>query len=148
MGLRRFTFDPSVPAQLSADGVTWHDVSNEPPLPKRVGRRSFFGSFCWLVASVFGVKASEPPVKVFRRIFRRDANGEWREIMWEDMRDGDRVIMVGIDHAFPLELEVWEVKGNPFRTGSPYGVDGIEISKQANILPNFIDTWAESTTPQ
>lgn len=57
--------------------------------------------------------------RLYKRIFRYSPEAAaWQEIRWEDMRPGDRVISLG-DWADCLQIQAFEVAGNPTVTGEP-----------------------------
>ena len=101
-------------------------------------RRSLLAVFvAWLLGCLTPqAKAADESI-TWNRVFRADANGLWKEIAWEDMRSGDRVIVLGVpgkDDKYGLKIEALEIAGEP--TILADGTNPVKVSALFDMTPH------------
>ena len=101
-------------------------------------RRGFFRSLACGLGAALGLGAparagAVPDPEVFARVFRHDGEA-WREIVWEDMRPGDKVLVLGLWRGTLDQLYAAEVAGTPDagKLGSP-----VEMAYTREMLPRI-----------
>jgi hypothetical protein len=119
-----------------------------------LNRRGLIHGVMAAAASLVGGKGPEeaPASKVqYKRIFRYCAEAKaWREIPWETMLPGDRVISLS-DSKDCLQIEAFEVTGNPTTApeldanGNPLGV--VRVGRTFDLLPNIWGTPRQGMPP-
>jgi hypothetical protein len=95
-------------------------------------RRKFFALFATMfggaaVASVTPSNDFESPAWALRdgrpvppsKIVFRLTLGGWKEIAWEDMKPGDKVIMVGMESDWKMKLFAYEIGSITSADGEP-----------------------------
>lgn len=115
-------------------------------------RRSFFGHLVGVVLGLLGTTAAKLPDnhrpsgkgasdekgRPLRLVFRNDGNG-WREIPWEQLRKGDKVLFMDLWDGHLSSLEACEVKGAP---DLEKDLMPVEIGYRAEMLPKL---WGNTT---
>lgn len=92
-------------------------------------RRSFFGAAFAAMATTLGLKAAElesewkpldtgPELRVWKATDSKDGFLNWKEIRWDDMQPGDRVLVFGVSPNVDPICDAYVVATAPEKTPS------------------------------
>jgi hypothetical protein len=107
-------------------------------------RRSFLAALAGLVGGLFAArptKAQPKSPEQFRRVFRHDG-AAWKEIQWEEIRKGDKIVSLGIFDGTLEDISVYESASN-----YQPSFKGVHVGHSAELLPWTWGAKKDGTAP-